>query len=85
VIIAEEPEGDPADIVERRGMKQVTDLGAIEKVVDGIIAANPDKVEQVKAKPTMLGWFVGQAMKASGGKANPQALNDLLRKKLGIE
>ena len=85
IIIAEEPEGDPAEIVERRGLKQVTDLGAIEKVVDEIIAANPDKVEQVKAKPTMLGWFVGQAMKASGGKANPQALNDLLKKKLGIE
>jgi aspartyl-tRNA(Asn)/glutamyl-tRNA(Gln) amidotransferase subunit B len=85
ILIGEEPEGEPAEIVERRGMKQVTDLGAIEKVVDGIIAANPDKVEQVKAKPTMLGWFVGQAMKASGGKANPQALNDLLKKKLGIE
>ena len=85
IIIAEEPEGDPAEIVERRGMKQVTDLGAIEAVVDGIIAANPDKVEQVKAKPTMLGWFVGQAMKASGGKANPTALNEILKKKLGIE
>ena len=85
IIIAEEPEGDPADIVERRGLKQVTDLGAIEKVVDEIIAANPGQVEAVKAKPTMLGWFVGQAMKASGGKANPQALNELLKKKLGIE
>jgi len=77
--------GDPREIVEARGMKQVTDTGAIEKAVDEIIAANPDKVEQVKAKPTMLGWFVGQAMKASGGKANPQALNDILKKKLGIE
>jgi len=76
---------DPRQIVEARGMKQVTDTGAIEKAVDEIIAANPDKVEQVKAKPTMLGWFVGQAMKASGGKANPQALNDILKKKLGIE
>ena len=85
VIIAEEPEGEPAEIVERRGMKQVTDLGAIEKVVDEIIAANPDKVEQLRAKPTMIGWFVGQAMKASGGKANPQALNEILKKKLGIE
>jgi aspartyl-tRNA(Asn)/glutamyl-tRNA(Gln) amidotransferase subunit B len=62
----------------------VTDTGAIEKVVDEIIAANPDKVAQVQAKPTMLGWFVGQAMKASGGKANPQALNDILKAKLGI-
>ena len=77
--------GDPREIVEARGMKQVTDTGAIEKAVDEIIAANPDKVEQVKAKPTMLGWFVGQAMKASGGKANPQALNEILKKKLGIE
>jgi aspartyl-tRNA(Asn)/glutamyl-tRNA(Gln) amidotransferase subunit B len=77
--------GDPASIVEARGMKQVTDTGAIEKVVDEIIAANPDKVEAVKAKPTMLGWFVGQVMKASGGKANPGAVNDLLKAKLGIE
>jgi aspartyl-tRNA(Asn)/glutamyl-tRNA(Gln) amidotransferase subunit B len=77
--------GDPRQIVEARGMKQVTDTGAIEKAVDELIAANPDKVEQVKAKPTMLGWFVGQAMKASGGKANPQALNNILKQKLGIE
>jgi aspartyl-tRNA(Asn)/glutamyl-tRNA(Gln) amidotransferase subunit B len=76
--------GDPEKIVEARGLKQVTDTGAIEKAVDEIIAANPDKVEQVKAKPTMLGWFVGQVMKASGGKANPQAVNDVLKKKLGI-
>ena len=66
-------------------MKQVTDTGSIEKAVDEIIGAKPDKVEQVKAKPTMLGWFVGQAMKASGGKANPQALNEILKAKLGIE
>jgi aspartyl-tRNA(Asn)/glutamyl-tRNA(Gln) amidotransferase subunit B len=77
--------GDPAEIVENRGMKQVTDTGAIEKVIDAIIAANPDKVEQAKAKPTLLGWFVGQVMKASGGKANPGAVNDLLKAKLGIE
>ena len=77
--------GDPAAIVEARGMKQVTDTGAIEKVVDEIIAANPDKVEAAKAKPTMIGWFVGQVMKASGGKSNPQAVNDLLKRKLGIE
>ena len=77
--------GDVDALVEKHGMKQVTDTGAIEKVVDEIIAANPDKVAQVIAKPTMLGWFVGQAMKASGGKANPQALNEILKKKLGIE
>jgi aspartyl-tRNA(Asn)/glutamyl-tRNA(Gln) amidotransferase subunit B len=77
--------GDPAQIVEARGLKQVTDTGAIEKAVDDIIASNPDKVEQVKAKPTMLGWFVGQVMKSTGGKANPQAVNDILKKKIGIE
>jgi len=76
--------GDPAQIVEARGMKQVTDLGAIEKVVDDIIAANPDQVAKVQAKPTLIGWFVGQAMKASGGKANPQALNEILKQKLGL-
>ena len=77
--------GDPRAVVEARGMKQVTDTGAIEKVIDEIIAANPDKVEQVKAKPTLLGWFVGQVMKGSGGKANPGAVNELLKKKLGLE
>ena len=76
--------GDPAAIVEFRGLKQVTDMGAIEKAVDDIIAANPDKVEQVKAKPSMLGWFVGQVMKSTGGKANPQSVNDILRQKIGI-
>jgi len=65
-------------------MKQVTDLGAIEKQVAEIIAANPDKVAQAKANPKLLGWFVGQVMKASGGKANPQAVNDLLKAKLGL-
>ncbi|MEH3148016.1 MAG: Asp-tRNA(Asn)/Glu-tRNA(Gln) amidotransferase subunit GatB [Methylobacterium frigidaeris] len=77
--------GDPRGIVESRGLKQVTDTGAIEAAIDGIIAANPDKVEQAKAKPTLLGWFVGQTMKATGGKANPAAVNALLKAKLGIE
>ncbi|MCK1733409.1 Asp-tRNA(Asn)/Glu-tRNA(Gln) amidotransferase subunit GatB [Bradyrhizobium sp. 138] len=76
--------GDPRAVVESRGMKQVTDLSAIEKVVDDIIAANPDKAAQVKDKPQSLGWFVGQVMKASGGKANPQSVNDLLKSKLGV-
>ena len=76
--------GDPRAVVEARGMTQVTDTGAIEAIVDGIVAANPDKAEQARQKPAMLGWFVGQAMKASGGKANPQAVNELLRRKLGI-
>ena len=77
--------GDPRAIVDERGMKQVTDTGAIEKAVDEVIAANAEKVEQVKAKPSMLGWFVGQVMKSTGGKANPQAVNALLKDKLGIE
>ncbi|WP_313556307.1 Asp-tRNA(Asn)/Glu-tRNA(Gln) amidotransferase subunit GatB, partial [Agrobacterium cavarae] len=77
--------GSPAEIVESRGMKQVTDTGAIEKAVDEIIAANPDQVEKVKAKPTLAGWFVGQVMKATGGKANPQTVQELVKAKLGIE
>jgi aspartyl-tRNA(Asn)/glutamyl-tRNA(Gln) amidotransferase subunit B len=76
--------GDPRALVEARGMKQVTDLGAIEKVVDDIMSANPDKVAQARSRPQLMGWFVGQVMKSSGGKANPQAVNDLLRSKLGI-
>jgi aspartyl-tRNA(Asn)/glutamyl-tRNA(Gln) amidotransferase subunit B len=76
--------GDPRAIVESRGLKQVTDLGAIEKVVDEIIAKNPDKVADAKKNEKAIGWFVGQAMKASGGKANPQAVNELLKKKLGL-
>jgi aspartyl-tRNA(Asn)/glutamyl-tRNA(Gln) amidotransferase subunit B len=76
--------GDPRALVEARGLRQVTDTRAIEKACDEIIAANPDKVEQVKAKPTLLGWFVGQVMKATGGKANPQAVNEVLKKKLWI-
>ena len=84
IIITEEKDGDPRAIVEARGMRQVTDTGAIEAAVDAIIAANPDKVAQVLAKPTMLGWFVGQVMKQTGGKAAPQVVNDLLKAKLGI-
>ena len=76
--------GDPRSVVEARGMKQVTDTGAIEKAIDAVIAANPDKVAQAQAKPTMIGWFVGMVMKETGGKANPQAVNDLLKAKLGI-
>jgi aspartyl-tRNA(Asn)/glutamyl-tRNA(Gln) amidotransferase subunit B len=76
--------GDPRKLVEARGMKQVTDVGAIEKVVDDILSANPDKVAQARAKPQLIGWFVGQVMKSSGGKANPQSVNDLLKSKLGI-
>ena len=76
--------GEPGQIVEARGLKQVTDVGAIEKAVDQVIAANSEKAEQAKAKPTLAGWFVGQVMKATGGKASPQAVNELVKKKLGI-
>jgi aspartyl-tRNA(Asn)/glutamyl-tRNA(Gln) amidotransferase subunit B len=76
--------GDPRQIVEARGMKQVTDVGAIETILDDIIAKNPDKVADAKSNPKAIGWFVGQAMKASGGKANPKAVNELLSKKLGL-
>ena len=74
--------GDPAQIVEERGMKQVTDTGAIEAAVDEIIAANPAQVEKAKENPKLAGWFVGQVMKATGGKANPKAVNELVAKKL---
>ncbi|MBP2161664.1 MULTISPECIES: Asp-tRNA(Asn)/Glu-tRNA(Gln) amidotransferase subunit GatB [Asticcacaulis] len=74
----------PAEIVEKHGLKQVTDTGAIEKAVDEIIAANPDKAAEVAAKPQALGWFVGQVMKATQGKANPATVNDLLKSKLGV-
>jgi aspartyl-tRNA(Asn)/glutamyl-tRNA(Gln) amidotransferase subunit B len=76
--------GDPAEIVEERGLRQVTDTGAIEAAIDTVIAANPDKVAQAKAKPQAIGWFVGRVMKATGGKANPQAVNEVLKKKLGL-
>ncbi|MBO9411314.1 MULTISPECIES: Asp-tRNA(Asn)/Glu-tRNA(Gln) amidotransferase subunit GatB [unclassified Ruegeria] len=75
--------GDPAQIVEERGMKQVTDTGAIEAALDEIIAANPAQVEKAKVNPKLAGWFVGQVMKATGGKANPKAVNELVAKKLG--
>ncbi|MGB7318401.1 MAG: Asp-tRNA(Asn)/Glu-tRNA(Gln) amidotransferase subunit GatB [Planktotalea sp.] len=74
--------GDPADIVEARGMKQVTDTGAIEAAVDQIIADNPAQVTKAKENPKLAGWFVGQVMKATGGKANPKAVNELVAKKL---
>jgi len=77
--------GDPADIVESRGMRQVTDSSAIEAAVDAVIAANPDKVEQAQTKPSLAGWFVGQVMKATGGRANPQAVQQIVKAKLGLE
>ena len=76
--------GDPRVLVEERGLRQVTDESAIEAAVDAVIAANPDKVEEVKAKPKAAAWFVGQVMKATGGKANPQAVNAILKRRLGL-
>jgi aspartyl-tRNA(Asn)/glutamyl-tRNA(Gln) amidotransferase subunit B len=79
-------EGDADTIIENKGLKQVTDTAAIEKMVDDVIAANPGQVEQYRAgKDRVLGFFVGQIMKQSQGKANPQQVNDLLRKKLKPE
>jgi aspartyl-tRNA(Asn)/glutamyl-tRNA(Gln) amidotransferase subunit B len=74
--------GDPKRLVDERGMKQVTDVGAIEKVIDDIIVGNPDKVAQVKAKPAAVQWFVGQVMKQTGGKANPALVGELLEAQL---
>jgi len=74
--------GEPAEIVEKRGMKQVTDTVAIEKAVAEIISANPDQVEKAKLNPKLVGWFVGQVMKATGGKANPKTVNELVAAKL---
>ncbi|UNF41036.1 Asp-tRNA(Asn)/Glu-tRNA(Gln) amidotransferase subunit GatB [Bartonella krasnovii] len=77
--------GDPRQIVEERNMKQVTDTKAIERAVDEIVANNSDKVAQAKQKPALAGWFVGQVMKVTGGKANPQTVNELVKMKLGID
>ncbi|MEP4981661.1 Asp-tRNA(Asn)/Glu-tRNA(Gln) amidotransferase subunit GatB [Ascidiaceihabitans sp.] len=74
--------GDPAQIVEDKGMKQVTDLGPIEAALDEIIAANPAQVAKAQENPKLAGWFVGQVMKATGGKANPKAVNQLVAQKL---
>ena len=76
--------GDPEEIVEARGMKQVTDTGAIEAAVDEIIAANPAQVEKARQNPKLAGWFVGQVMKATGGKANPKAVNEIVARKLAL-
>jgi aspartyl-tRNA(Asn)/glutamyl-tRNA(Gln) amidotransferase subunit B len=78
--------GDAAGaIVEREGLRQVTDTAAIEAAIDALMAENPDKVAEVKEKPKAFGWWVGQVMKAMGGRANPAAVNDLLKAKLGVE
>ena len=84
MLLGDDRGAEPRALVEARGLRQVTDAGAIDSAVDAVIAANPDKAEQAKAKPGMLGWFVGQVMKSTGGKANPQAVSDALKRRLGI-
>jgi aspartyl-tRNA(Asn)/glutamyl-tRNA(Gln) amidotransferase subunit B len=76
---------DPAAIVAREGLRQVTDLAAIEQAIDALIAANPDKIDDVRKNPKALGWWVGQAMKSTGGKANPQIVNQVLKAKLALD
>jgi aspartyl-tRNA(Asn)/glutamyl-tRNA(Gln) amidotransferase subunit B len=78
-------EGAAADIVEKRGLRQVSDTGALEAMIDALIAANPGQAEQVKTRPQAIGWFVGQVMKQTQGKANPGAVNAILKAKLGVE
>jgi aspartyl-tRNA(Asn)/glutamyl-tRNA(Gln) amidotransferase subunit B len=77
-------EGRASDIVEKQGLRQVSDTGALEAIIDKLIAGNPGQAEAVKAKPQAIGWFVGQVMKETGGKANPATVNQLLRNKLGV-
>jgi aspartyl-tRNA(Asn)/glutamyl-tRNA(Gln) amidotransferase subunit B len=74
----------PGAIVDREGLRQVTDTAAIEAAIDALIAANPEKVAEVKEKPKAFGWWVGQAMKATGGKANPAMVNEILKARLGL-
>ncbi|MFN3524611.1 MAG: Asp-tRNA(Asn)/Glu-tRNA(Gln) amidotransferase subunit GatB [Paracoccus sp. (in: a-proteobacteria)] len=83
-ILTSAAQTDVVQLADELGMKQVTDLGAIEAAVDDIIAANPAQVEKAKANPKLAGWFVGQVLKATGGKANPAAVNELVARKLGL-
>jgi aspartyl-tRNA(Asn)/glutamyl-tRNA(Gln) amidotransferase subunit B len=78
-------EGEPAGIVEARGLRQVSDTDALEATIQALIAANPDKADAVKTRPQAIGWFVGQVMRETGGKANPAAVNAILKAKLGVE
>ncbi|MFL5296283.1 MAG: Asp-tRNA(Asn)/Glu-tRNA(Gln) amidotransferase GatCAB subunit B, partial [Phenylobacterium sp.] len=76
-------EGTASEVVEKQGLKQVSDTGALEAIIDQLIADNPGQAAQVKEKPQAIGWFVGQVMKATGGKANPGVINEMLKAKLG--
>jgi aspartyl-tRNA(Asn)/glutamyl-tRNA(Gln) amidotransferase subunit B len=84
LLLGSDKGADPRALVEARGLRQVTDTGVIDRAVEAVVAANPEKAEQAKAKPGMLGWFVGQVMKTTGGKANPQAVSDALKARLGL-
>ncbi len=84
MLLSENVGADLRALVEARGLRQVTDAGTIDGAVDVVIAANPDQAEQAKTKPGMLGWFVGQVMRATGGKANPQVVRDVLKRRLGV-
>jgi aspartyl-tRNA(Asn)/glutamyl-tRNA(Gln) amidotransferase subunit B len=84
LLVGEEKGADPRELAQRRGMRQVSDAGEIERAVDAVLAANTEKAEQARSKPGMLGWFVGQVMKATGGKANPQAVSDAMKARLGL-
>jgi aspartyl-tRNA(Asn)/glutamyl-tRNA(Gln) amidotransferase subunit B len=75
-------EGGARAIVETQGLQQVSDTGALEKIIEDLIAANPGQAASVREKPQAIGWFVGQVMKATGGKANPGTVNQLLKAKL---
>jgi len=76
--------GDPRKIVEERGLKLVTDTRAVERAIDAVIAANPDKVREAVVKPKLAAWFIGQTMKATGGKADPRVVNEMVRARLGL-
>ncbi len=76
--------GDPAAQAAKHGMKQVTDTGAIEAAIDALMAANPDQVEKARANPRLAGWFTGQVLKATGGKANPAVVGQMVAQKLGL-
>ena len=76
--------GEPGEIIERRGMRQVSDVSKIQIAIDVLFLENPDKVAAAKANPKAIMWFVGQVMKRTEGKANPQLVNDLLKSKLSL-
>ncbi len=76
--------GDPAEVAAARGMKQETDTGAIEAALDALIAANPDQVEKARVNAKLAGWFTGQVLKSTGGKANPAVVNAMVAQKLGL-